>query len=355
MKEISVSIQGENSKKEEQQNSQLQKKLKKIDTLKKKLKEIQDKINSYRVVYNKEIIPEMPRLYKVREQYVVKLFSKYKQSSFSRRHHDQLLELIGKEMEFLSSVAYSSKVLEDIYEEIKAIQESYINEDNDEMINDFAKAMMEGLGFDIDDDETFDFSNFEEKFEQKYKQQQKSRHNQYQEEQKAKKLKHTDRDFYKLYKSLAKKAHPDLVTEPNEKQLREDLMKRLSEAWSTRNYVQLLSIQQELGGVTDDVFEIQKSQYKSIIKQLDEELKELEEKKYVLTQHDYDTAFFYQNFHSRSEKALQKKIASFKENLEEDIAKCEFDIFRLKTQKTTKQFLNEMYDPWERDDFLFYE
>ncbi|MDO5606936.1 MAG: hypothetical protein Q4G08_00620 [Capnocytophaga sp.] len=64
----------------------------------------------------------------------------------------------------------------------------------------------------------------------------------YETKERRDKIKNTDADFQKIYKKLAKKIHPDLYKDENEKQHKEELMKTLSALWENRDYLGLIQL-----------------------------------------------------------------------------------------------------------------
>lgn len=350
MKDLIISIDGETAAKEKKENLALQKKLKKIEVLKQQIERIKKGVLKYQKAYTKEILPDLEKLNAIREHYVAKLFSKLSQKSFSQSQYDEIRELITDEIMALGASGYTSEVLEEINEAIFEMSVNDLSEDQEDLMNDMVKEMARENGYDVDD-ENFNFEEFVKENIGGSRQRDEAQYNAFQEEAKEQKIKHTDKDFYKIYKSLAKKTHPDLVTDPEEKEKREQWMKRLSEVWAARNYMQLLQLQQEIEGTVETTISLEKTQYKSIITQLNKEIEGLETQKYVITSLDPNTAFYYQNFKSRSDKELQKKLAIFKEDIIKNIAEREDNLKSLRTQKTTKVFLSSLY----KEDLFFDE
>lgn len=353
MKKIILSINGTEASKEKKQNENLQKKLAKVDKLKAALEKLKKQLQKYERVYKEQLGDQVQTIIKTRERYVEGLFKRLQQKSFSHTHKHQLIELLQKELVFLSNAGYSSDTIVTITQELEAILAGNIDEQSEEMLNFFMQEMAEQMGVDIEDDTNI--YNFKEHFEQAFRDKQESEHQESEQRLKEKKAAHTDKDFYKLYKSLAKKAHPDLATEAGEKEQREEWMKELSEVWSDRNYVKLLQLSQKISGDPETPFTVGASQYKNIIKQLNQEINELEVEKYMMTTHDHVSSFYYQNFKSTSDKTLQKKIDAYKAKTKEDLYDLQKSINELRTQKTTRVFLNEMFsEPDYFDDSMWY-
>lgn len=355
MKDITISIDGESAAKEKKENLALQKKLKKIDALKAQIERIKKSILKYQNLYTKEVLPEVEKLNALLEEYVIKLFSKLSQKSFSQSQRYEIRQLILNEISSISATGYSTSKLEEIERELFEMDCNDLSDDEEDIMNDMIKEMAREYGYDVDDEE-FNFKEFikENRDRDGSEQRDESQYKAFQEDAKEHKIKTTDKDFYKIYKRLAKKTHPDLVTDLEEKKKREQWMKQLSEAWTDRNYITLLRLQREIEGVVEDTISLGKTQYKNIIKQLNAELQALEEQKYVITSHDPNTAFFYQNFKSRSDKVLQKKVAQFKDQILENIAQTQRNVQMLKTQKSTKAHLKELYaDPFYDESIFF--
>jgi len=340
MKKIIVSTNG-NATSEKKQNDTLQKKLAKVQKLKQDLETLKKEIKKYQRVYNEHLKDQVSETNATKEIFISLLFKRLQQKSFSQKHRFQLEEILQDEIEELRSSGYSSQKLDEINNKMQELHTNNMTEQDEEILKHLLHNMANDMGVDLD--ENIDIHNYKEHFEEAFQSQQEAQQQAFTDQEKATKTAHTDKDFYKLYKSLAKKAHPDLVSDLNKKEQREEWMKELSEVWSNRNYVGLLQLSQKITGQENNDITIASSQYKSIIKQLNKEIKDLESQKYIITKHDPDFAFYYQNFKSRSEKALQKKITGFKADLEENLQILQNEILRLKTQKSTKTYLDEIF------------
>lgn len=352
MKKIIVSTNGTTTN-EKKKNDTLQKKISKVEKLKQALKTLKKEIKKYQRVYDEHLKDKISETNTTKEIYIGLLFKRLQQKSFSQTHRYQLEKLLQDSIEELNESGYSSQKLDEIINEMQKLHTDNMTGQDEEILKHFLHNMANDMGIDLD--ENVDIHNYKEHFEEAFQSRQEEQHQAFADQEKATKTAHTDKDFYKLYKSLAKKAHPDLVSDVNEKEQREEWMKELSEVWSNRNYVGLLQLSQKITGQVNNDITIQSSQYKSIIKQLNNEIKDLESQKYMMTTHDPDLAFYYQNFKSSSDKALQKKITAFKKDLEENLQILQNEILCLKTQKSTRTYLNDVFrHPSYFDDDQWY-
>jgi hypothetical protein len=94
----------------------------------------------------------------------------------------------------------------------------------------------------------------------------------------------------------------------------------------------------------DNSFEISlsKKQLKAMVSQLNEEINEIEATKYHLKEFDTESSFYYKTFYARSEKGILKKIEAYRKQIIVDSNETESEIKGLKSQKSTKELLNEI-------------
>ncbi|WP_010522801.1 hypothetical protein [Aquimarina agarivorans] len=132
-------------------------------------------------------------------------------------------------------------------------------------------------------------------------------------------------------------------------------MKKLSEAWQNRDYYQLLMLKSEIeknNEVTE--IKIDDSQSKSLLKQLDEHIKQLEIEILMFTKHDPDNSFYFDHFNHRSENVLKQKIHKYTNHILGLKKTVSFELESLKFKASTKRFLNDIRDEFEDidDDFF---
>lgn len=326
----------------------LNKKLKKIDELKKQIENITNAVDIAKKLYVEHIVEEEKNLFVAKEKLIVKLFERFQQKSFTLWQKEVIQEKLNENLRFLSSKGYLSEELSVVQEKLMKIVNDSMSDEEKEYANDLAKEFIKGMGIDIDE-EDFDFTdpNFSQKFQEDYINQHAKSEQQEKHAQQQNKTQNTDKEFQKLYRLLVKKVHPDLVTNKEEKEQREDLMKKLSLVWEKRDYYQLLILKKEIDKDDSIEVELDEAQVTSLVSQLETEIKGLQHQKYVMKEKDPETAFYYNVFYAKSEKGVLKKINDFKVQLGHYMEETEEEFLLLKTQKSTKSFLESIYNDRE--------
>ncbi len=324
--------------------AQIQNKIKKLEEFEKSKEELLKKVNQAKQDYETYFREANDTLLKDKEALIIKLYERYQQKSFSQNDKYDLVSLIMDEAEELQDAGFESERIEKIIIEIQNHKQNQLTREEEEMAEELFKNMFGGMFEEAGFGEDFNFKNMEENFHQ------------YEEKAKeiATKEKETNtvKDFHKLYKSIVKKAHPDLVTDEEEKQKREDFMKKLSKAWDERDYLELLVLEQEIMGNENQAIELADSMLKPIITQLNKRIKEKKSELYRIKNVYDDTAFYYQNFYHFTEKGKENKRKKFKKTLEDKHLSVKKDIAELQTVKSTKQLLKRKLEE-EDDDYLF--
>ena len=346
-----------NSKKEKSSTDQINKKIQKIDKLKKKFAKVEEDLKKIKQSYLKFVSPEEKKLLLAKAEFVIKLHTRWKEKGFTQWQRELMEDIILKECEFLYNHDYESEEITKIHDHILEDQKQRIDPFEKDIMNDMAKDMLKNFGIDIDDDEDFDIDDFDpsksdsfKNFKEKQEQSEKEAANNFKKE----KVLNTDKQFQKLYKSLVKKAHPDLVIDKTEKEKREILMKKLSEVWEERNYYELLILKAEIekDGATD--IEIDETQSKSLIIQLNNEIRDWEAKIMYFKRFDEENSFYFKNFDHRTENTLKQKIHKYNTYLQNELETVISYNENLKTKVSTKSFLKNSRKDYEDDDDFFF-
>lgn len=359
---LTIILDDKSSKADKKNTALVDKKIKKIEQLTKQVKTIKDQIINIKHIYSTHIEKEEQVLFLNKEKLIVKLYERFQQKSFSKWQKDFIENKLLNEIDFLHENDAMTPTVSEIHKKMMLHEEENISDEEKELMNEIAKDMFKGMGIDIDEDD-FDFTNkeFRDNFQENFNQQNFDNQQEDFSEDKKEKVRTTDKDFQKLYRVLVKKVHPDLVKDPQEKEQRENLMKKLSQAWEDRNYYQLLILKNEIDadGSTDVL--LNKKQTQAMIFQLDQEIIELEFIKHQLKTHEPESAFYYQNFFAKSKKGILKKIEDYKKQIIEDSNSIKNEIKDLKTQKSTKEFLNtiknqkDIFNDLLMDDFDLFD
>ncbi|WP_010182619.1 hypothetical protein [Aquimarina agarilytica] len=346
-----------NSKDKQTTTDKINKKIQKIDKLKAKFEKEKSKLEKIKKVYAKKVSPIEKELFTEKENFANKLFKHYTSKGYAKWQMELMEETLMEECDFLFNYDYHTPTLQNIYKTIQLNQAERMDPMEKEFMNDVGREVLSDFGFDVDDDDDFNFEDFlnNEEFSKQYQQQQHESQKAYDESLKKEKVINTNKQFQKLYKSLVKKVHPDLVTVQKEKEEREVLMKRLSETWEHRDYYQLLLLKAEIEkNNKTHAIEIDEDQSKSLLIQLDQEIQQLNSDIYMFKEADEEHHFYFKNFNHRNDNILNQKIYKYIEflTLQKEQTVLEFE--NLKTKAATKRYLQEKRNEFENVDEDFF-
>lgn len=352
-----LAISENDSKKDAKSKTAIEKKIKKIDTLKAEIKKIHEDVVFIKEAHKKLVSKEEIALYKLKETFAIKLYTRFNEKGFTQWQKEMMEDMVMETCNFLTSNSFVSETLQRIQKEIFESRTSDMDEMEKEMANEMFGSFFAEMGVDIDMDD-FDFTKFtqegfQEEFKTKFHEKQQEQEAEFMHQEKTKKTQQTDKLFQKLYKNLVKKAHPDLVIDEIEKTKREEWMKKLSEAWEHRNYYQLLILQKEIDSNADIKISLESSQLKSLSQQLDEEIRLLNVEKWHLKNDDDENGFYVTHFHARSQKGIEKKLKEYKKHIQYEKQRTETEIEKLKTKVSTKNYLKEVYESVQISPFDF--
>lgn len=230
----------------------------------------QAKLDAMLLVVSKQIMPLIEELHRANRDMVFRSAESLRFFRFSKRRKDLLKDLIaGKARDLLQDPAgldeKDLKALDAIADELDPPppKEELQKRDAEQFaeLSDMLKAVAARAGVELDlsgIDPEMDPAVFEREMEERFRaalegakgsapkkarkqtkaQLEKDRKQQEQEEAKK-------RDIRTLYKQLAKALHPDLETDPDLKQHKEEWMKRLTTAYAANDLRELLRIEME--------------------------------------------------------------------------------------------------------------
>ena len=349
--------------------------LKKIEKLKSLLEKDKDSLTKIKTLYHKHMSEDINELCQDIEQYTSKLIKRYKQKSFTMTQRETLEYLIEQNFNELMFNDHSSETLGALIEEYNQLKEEYYGFDDedekfedefdedleddfdDEIDDEFGKAfadhfgkeivmqMFEDMGLDVGPDFFKDLNpsdpDFAAKFKERISEFAEQHKTDQETEEKRQKTLTTDKEFTKLYKSLVKKVHPDLSTDLEEKNRREELMKELSTVWDNRDYYQLLILQSKIDPDSNGGLELSDKHLQLIANDLLENMTDLEQERFNFKKNP-ENDFFFSNFYARSEKKIKSHLEKYKQKTEKEKNEIAENILKLKTQKTTKVFLKSV-------------
>lgn len=372
------------NKQEAKQKKLISFRIKKINELEKLIESDYAVLQKIKSLFQKNLSQETNEVNEQKEVLVRKLIKRYEQKSFANWHREIMEKLIEENINDLIADEYERDIIEDLKKTYEELYEAYNfgNEEDDwddddwdedltdeekasldKEMDDIAKELeknliiekLEEMGLEVDDDffEGLDFSadDFRERLQERIFEFHRKEEEQKSSKKKKEKVLTTDKEFTKLYKNLAKKIHPDLTTDEEERKRREILMQELSAIWERRDYYELLAIQYKIDPEFQSEVNLNETHLKQIAEDLLEKVNELEEQRHELKYHP-ENRFYFFNFHAKSEKGIMNKLNGYKSFLNEEKKKLEENTKRLDNQKNTKEYLKEIYEDIY-DDYLF--
>ncbi len=352
--ELKVILQDKSGEKKNKKIEDISKKLQKIEKLNADFELLKTKIKTLRELVDTKTTNNKKILCETKERYVLLLIKKYSMKSFTKWQKDIISSLITDELDVLANYDYTSETLQSAISQYIAFQKENMNSFEKAMLQEGYKHMMNEFDLDFEESD-LDFENmndpaFKKQFEEKIRAKQKEHEEQQKQFEKEKKIAKTDFDFQKIYKKLAKLAHPDLHKSEKHKTEKEEQMQRLTKAWDERDYYELLMLWLEIDPQNTIELEITEKNQKNIIAQLNQKINEIEAETYRIKFRFDDTSFYYQ-FHAPTEKGINTKIEKYIKVLDRNIETTTLRHLDVEKTKTFKVILNEIYQSHENEDF----
>ena len=354
--ELKIILQQKSGENKNKQIEDISKKLQKIEKLQADFENLKIKIKTIQQLVEEKTTESKNSLCQTKENYVILLIKKYGLKSFTKWEKEIIGNLINEELEILTHYNYKTEILQDATCQYLKFQKENMNKFEMEMMQESYKEMLSEFDLDFDEEGLdFDFEKmndpaFKKRFEEKIITKQKEEHERQKQFEKERKIEKTDIDFQKIYKKLAKLAHPDLYKSAKEKAVKEEQMQRLTKAWDERDYYELLMLWLEIDPENTIELEITQTNQKNIIAQLNKKIKELETETYQVKFHFDDTAFYYQ-FNGSSEKQMNSKIVKYKQHLDKNAQMTALRHLDVEKTKTFKIILSKIYESNQEDDF----
>ncbi len=333
------------------------KKITKIEKLENELKGIVEKIKYVNEIltgeqyrdFIDEYLAERLKLFELCvEKYPLKTFN------FSQK------EELGNYIKELAEDFYffqKENMLKDASAKHMASLEAEMSVSEKEMLRSMMKEQFAESGVNLDDSIPFAEMINPKFIENYFAQMHEERQKQMQEEaiiEKAEKQANTDIDFQKIYKKLAKLSHPDLAKDEAERLAKEELMKKLTNAWEKRDYYQLLMSWIEIDPKNTINLEITENNQKSITKQLNDKIRILNEEKYYIKSEESPYGMIYANFYHKDVNKVDSKVENFMKVKKNDFEETKSNLDDFKQTKNLKSFISARVKE-NNDDNMFFQ
>ncbi len=334
-----VPVIGKNKEKILSKNEEdFNKKIKRIESLKAELNQINVQIDGARQRIVSDLFPMIAQIKEKQKKYILILDAAYESGFFKKKDGETLMEHI---LELCNDLLSREEMPEDENaedEEIVKIKNKYdtlfYSEGEKEMIDQTAKEMLSKLfGIDIDLDEMKkDPEGYLERKQKSIEEEQNTFREQQQNRKKTKKQLEKEqkidedkkvlaKDIRTIYTALAKELHPDLEKDEQERLRKTEMMKRVTVAYEKNDLFELLRLQLE--------YQIQHERIESLVEEqlsrynqlLQTQINELENAKREIIGWGSPIAAIYQKFCGKSpqmaDRAFRQEKAIAQQALDE--------------------------------------
>lgn len=305
--------------------------IKRVENLQGEIISEKEKLERLLKVHNEKI----PANEKVIAEYQVKLARKIASTTKSVKYGKRQLENIGVVIVHLLDEAFRfiepDKETENLYDEWA---ECSYQEEKESQIQGMREAMEELLrqqmGVDIDfsdlDDSPESFGRFQERLQDELNKKKQEEADFFANSKKTKKqlekeLRQKEEESMQfksvraIYISLVKGLHPDTETDPAEKLIKEELMKKVTAAYQEKDLPTLLKLEMEwVAAECHNLDKMSDDKLKLYISSLKEQVKELEDEKYSLSHHPRYEAISELAWFDEKQAlhTIKKQLASYK-------------------------------------------
>ena len=366
-----VKVMAQKHKKLSKHQITFNKLIKNVESLQKEILTETEKLDKLLLLYNEKL----PTLEKGVAECQIKIAKKIASTTKTIKYGKRQLENIGVVIVELLDNAFEvvepdeeAEKLYDAYAE-----ESYQEEKNfqmDQMREAMEEMLRQKMGIDVDfsdlDDSPESFERMQQKILEELsnkKAEEPKKEKKKTKKQLEKELQQAQEDAMKLksvrsiYISLAKVLHPDTESDPAEKILKEELMKKLTVAYQEKDLPTLLKLEMEwVAAECHDVDKLSDEKLKLYISSLKDQVNELEDEKYTILRHPRyqvisDLAMYSEPTAIRelNKRVSQTKVQ--KKALEELLA----DFSVANPKKEIMDFVNESIEMLDFDSFDFFD
>lgn len=348
------------------------KKIKRIEHLKKEIASIKEQIEKVRLRVISDIFPLMEKIKEKQKKYVFLLDTAYESGFFKKRDTETLMQHILELCEQILAkpdFVDEEKIAE--YEQVERLKEKYetlmFTEEEKQIIDETAKEMISAmLGIDINLDEMRKNPQayFQKKQQELEEGQQgawgnaqrnrKKTKKQIEKEQKqAEEKKMLSKDIRTIYTSLAKELHPDLEQDEAERHRKTEMMKRVTAAYEANDLFELLRLQLEYQIQHEHIESLMEDQLKRYNQLLQEQIRELENEKWSIIGWGSPTGMLYEKYCRPTPQATDKVFKQEEAKLQYVIESLQDSVNTHTDYKILKEFLKELRQEYKQREKEF--
>jgi hypothetical protein len=346
------------------------KKIKRIESLKAELSQINVQIDGARQRIITDLFPLIAQVKEKQKKYLLLLDAAYESGFFKKKDRETLMEHI---LEICDSMVQGQAMPEEEAsedDEIVKIKNKYdtlfYSAEEKEMIDNTAKEMLGKLfGIDIDLDELRqDPEGYFERKQKSIEEEANSSQEQYANRKKTKKQlekeqkldedkKTLAKDIRTIYTALAKELHPDLEKDEQERLRKTEMMKRVTVAYENNDLFELLRLQLEYQIQHERIESLVEEQLKRYNQLLQTQINELESAKREIIGWGSPIAPIYQKFCGKSPQMADRAFRQEKAGIQQAIDELQDSINRHTDYNELKEYLKQLRKEQKQRDSEF--
>jgi hypothetical protein len=330
--------------------------IKAIQKLKEDLEKTSQVIRELNKSYNKHVKPTQEELTAHKLQALDTMHTMFHKKTFSWSKKETIRGLILDEIDLLRQDGIEVDVK---YEEYFNVDFTNVDEGVKDSLGELFH-MLTGMDVDIEDF-LGDHKLSEEEVRRKYADQINEKIREEEADQgksrgksKGENIADSEEDYIhhinKLYKSLAKKTHPDLEQDEYIRKEKELLMQQLAHAKDTKDLFQLISLKLKIEKITNQDTIIDENYLRVYADKLLEQKKELEMDLWILKTRSGFQSWLYQQFYSPYKNTILEKLKRHKDVLLEQINDYKIIIEAGKSVKAFNRFLSNIEEEEELNE-----
>lgn len=367
-----VKVMAQKHKKLSKNQTTFNKLIKNVESLQKEIVTEKEKLDRLLNIYNEKNIPALEKdVAESRIKVAKKIASTTKTIKYGKRQLENIGMVVVELLENAFEVIEPDEEAEKLYEEYA--EEDIFDEDFsqlDQMREAMENIIRQKMGVNIDfsdlDDSPESFQRFQEKLLEKVftknttepkKEKKKTKKQLEKELQQAEEETMKLKSIRSIYISLAKVLHPDTESNPTEKLLKEELMKKLTVAYQEKDLPTLLKLEMEwVAAECHDVDKLSDEKLKLYISSLKDQVSELENEKYSIYRNPryQRISGLVRDSEPTAIRELNKKVSLYK-NQNKTLENLLVDFSIANPKKEILDFVNVMIEMLDFDPFDFFD
>ncbi len=330
-------------------------KMKRMEKLKKERANLEEHLRNIRSLVKSRTAPIRNEIVGAKENRLLILLKSVDSKGFTKWQREVMHAMINEEYNILRNISHTiSPEVEEKYDQLQKKQFENLSDEEKETITRHMKKMFRDFSG-KDEVIDFEFENFwdYDKFEQRMREEQFRQDAHAKDREQKLKVSNTDLDFQKIYKKLAKKVHPDIFRDEEERARKEEQMKTLTTAWESRDYYALLMFALEVDPEIFEEVQLAEANQKKLIDQMNDKISEMNYEISAL-KNNSEYSYYYRIIGlAKTEKTVEKKISAHELELRHIAETAKWELEQVSSMNKLKKILAKKYDQMMVEDELF--